>query len=151
MFLLGKKSGSWTQQQTHITGGLQSSPSQCFTILLCLLQGEYTLLDFTEIKAEQHKDIVSWKHHVHCMCLFLRACFNELQDNYTILWIVLDYTSDAIYYTDCFVKSRTGDKSSHTTQRCIETHSLPIHICSEQHNTFTVHKDIPFRGNESTS
>ncbi len=38
-----------------------------------------------------------------------RACFNELQDDYTILWIVLDYSSDVIYYSDTFVRSRTGE------------------------------------------
>uniref|UniRef100_A0A3P8UTR9 Cyclic nucleotide gated channel subunit alpha 3 n=1 Tax=Cynoglossus semilaevis TaxID=244447 RepID=A0A3P8UTR9_CYNSE len=37
-----------------------------------------------------------------------RACFNELQNSYTKLWIFLDYTSDFIYYTDTFVRSRTG-------------------------------------------
>lgn len=54
--------------------------------------------------------------NIICITIFLllRACFNELQDDYTILWIILDYASDAIYYTDCFVKSRTGDRSSHT-------------------------------------
>lgn len=40
--------------------------------------------------------------------LSFRACFNELQDTYTKLWIVLDYTSDLIYYADTFVRSRTG-------------------------------------------
>ncbi|XP_030647496.1 cyclic nucleotide-gated cation channel alpha-3 isoform X3 [Chanos chanos] len=42
------------------------------------------------------------------MMLVTRACFNDLQENYTVLWMVLDYTSDAIYYTDTFVRSRTG-------------------------------------------
>ncbi|XP_056459786.1 cyclic nucleotide-gated cation channel alpha-3 [Gadus chalcogrammus] len=42
------------------------------------------------------------------MMLITRACFNELQDTYTRLWIFLDYTSDFIYYTDSFVRSRTG-------------------------------------------
>lgn len=42
---------------------------------------------------------------IFCPC---RACFNELQDTYTKLWIFLDYTSDFIYYTDTFVRSRTG-------------------------------------------
>ncbi|XP_029564195.1 cyclic nucleotide-gated cation channel alpha-3-like [Salmo trutta] len=42
------------------------------------------------------------------MMLVTRACFNELQSTYTTLWIVLDYTSDLIYYTDTFVRSRTG-------------------------------------------
>lgn len=40
--------------------------------------------------------------------LSFRACFNELQETFTKLWIVLDYTSDFIYYADTFVRSRTG-------------------------------------------
>uniref|UniRef100_A0A673W0C9 Cyclic nucleotide gated channel subunit alpha 3 n=1 Tax=Salmo trutta TaxID=8032 RepID=A0A673W0C9_SALTR len=42
------------------------------------------------------------------MMLVTRACFNELQYTYTILWVVLDYTSDLVYYVDTFVRSRTG-------------------------------------------
>lgn len=42
---------------------------------------------------------------------FSRASFNELQSSYTKLWIVLDYTSDIIYYMDTFVRSRTGPNS----------------------------------------
>uniref|UniRef100_A0A3B4Y2L0 Cyclic nucleotide gated channel subunit alpha 3 n=1 Tax=Seriola lalandi dorsalis TaxID=1841481 RepID=A0A3B4Y2L0_SERLL len=37
-----------------------------------------------------------------------RACFNELQNSYTHLWIFLDYASDIIYYGDTFVRARTG-------------------------------------------
>lgn len=37
-----------------------------------------------------------------------RACFNELQDTYTRVWLVLDYTADFIYFADTFVRSRTG-------------------------------------------
>ncbi|XP_062412530.1 cyclic nucleotide-gated channel cone photoreceptor subunit alpha [Sardina pilchardus] len=40
--------------------------------------------------------------------LVTRSSFDELQENYTILWIILDYSSDAIYYTDWFVKARTA-------------------------------------------
>lgn len=40
--------------------------------------------------------------------LSFRACFNELQNKYTRLWLVLDYTADVIYYADSFVRSRTG-------------------------------------------
>ncbi|XP_051915177.1 cyclic nucleotide-gated channel cone photoreceptor subunit alpha-like [Hippocampus zosterae] len=40
--------------------------------------------------------------------LVARACFNELQNNNTILWIVLDYTSDVLYLADSFVRARTG-------------------------------------------
>ncbi|KAK2858306.1 hypothetical protein Q7C36_006225 [Tachysurus vachellii] len=42
------------------------------------------------------------------MMLITRACFNELQDSYTTLWMVLDYSSDFLYYVDTFVRSRTG-------------------------------------------
>lgn len=38
-----------------------------------------------------------------------RACFNELQERYTYIWVVLDYTSDVLYYIDTFVRSRTGN------------------------------------------
>ncbi|KAI5619633.1 cyclic nucleotide-gated cation channel alpha-3 isoform X3, partial [Silurus asotus] len=37
-----------------------------------------------------------------------RSCFNEVQKDYTLLWIILDYTSDVIYYIDTFIRSRTG-------------------------------------------
>lgn len=37
-----------------------------------------------------------------------RACFNELQYANTTLWMVLDYTSDVLYYIDTFVRARTG-------------------------------------------
>ncbi|XP_067085932.1 cyclic nucleotide-gated channel cone photoreceptor subunit alpha [Osmerus mordax] len=42
------------------------------------------------------------------MMLVTRACFNELQNSYTTLWMFLDLTSDIIYYMDTFVRSRTG-------------------------------------------
>uniref|UniRef100_A0A8C9R750 Cyclic nucleotide gated channel subunit alpha 3 n=1 Tax=Scleropages formosus TaxID=113540 RepID=A0A8C9R750_SCLFO len=42
------------------------------------------------------------------MMLVTRACFNELQEKFTTLWIILDCSSDVIYYTDTFVRSRTG-------------------------------------------
>ncbi|XP_062854221.1 cyclic nucleotide-gated channel cone photoreceptor subunit alpha [Trichomycterus rosablanca] len=42
------------------------------------------------------------------MMLITRACFNELQDSFTTLWMALDYSSDLIYYGDTFVRSRTG-------------------------------------------
>ncbi|XP_047669492.1 cyclic nucleotide-gated channel cone photoreceptor subunit alpha isoform X2 [Tachysurus fulvidraco] len=42
------------------------------------------------------------------MMLITRACFNELQDSYMTLWMVLDYSSDLLYYVDTFVRSRTG-------------------------------------------
>ncbi|XP_060717102.1 cyclic nucleotide-gated cation channel alpha-3 [Tachysurus vachellii] len=42
------------------------------------------------------------------MMLVTRSCFNELQTDYTMLWVALDYTSDVIYYIDTFIRSRTG-------------------------------------------
>ncbi|KAJ8004042.1 hypothetical protein DPEC_G00154680 [Dallia pectoralis] len=42
------------------------------------------------------------------MLLVTRASFNDLQINYTYLWVLLDYSSDIIYYIDTFVRSRTG-------------------------------------------
>ncbi|XP_028296056.1 cyclic nucleotide gated channel subunit alpha 1a [Gouania willdenowi] len=40
--------------------------------------------------------------------IIARACFEELQHNYLIYWILLDYSSDLIYLADMFVRSRTG-------------------------------------------
>nr|XP_020444486.1 cyclic nucleotide-gated channel cone photoreceptor subunit alpha-like isoform X1 [Monopterus albus] len=40
--------------------------------------------------------------------LVARACFNELQNQNTTTWIILDYTSDVLYYFDIFVRTRTG-------------------------------------------
>ncbi|XP_024133909.1 cyclic nucleotide-gated cation channel alpha-3 isoform X3 [Oryzias melastigma] len=42
------------------------------------------------------------------MMIVTRASFNDLQQSYTRLWIVLDYTADLIYLGDTFVRSRTG-------------------------------------------
>ncbi|KAG5833356.1 hypothetical protein ANANG_G00275080 [Anguilla anguilla] len=41
------------------------------------------------------------------MMLVTRACFNELQESFTKLWLTLDYSSDIIYIIDTFVRSRT--------------------------------------------
>ncbi|XP_006001372.1 cyclic nucleotide-gated olfactory channel [Latimeria chalumnae] len=42
-------------------------------------------------------------------CLLVaRACFNDLQTENFILWLVLDYVSDAIYILDTFFRLRTG-------------------------------------------
>ncbi|KAM4662783.1 cyclic nucleotide-gated channel alpha-2-like isoform 1-T2 [Discoglossus pictus] len=40
--------------------------------------------------------------------LVVRACFDVLQSNYTIVWITLDYISDFIYICDIIVRLRTG-------------------------------------------
>ncbi|KAF3706418.1 Cyclic nucleotide-gated cation channel alpha-3 [Channa argus] len=42
------------------------------------------------------------------MFLVARACFNELQKINLTTWLVLDYTSDVLYYIDTFVRARTG-------------------------------------------
>ncbi|XP_026796455.1 cyclic nucleotide gated channel subunit alpha 2a [Pangasianodon hypophthalmus] len=42
-------------------------------------------------------------------CLLVaRACFDELQTNSYILWLVLDYLSDLVYILDTCVRLRTG-------------------------------------------
>ncbi|XP_029949193.1 cyclic nucleotide gated channel subunit alpha 1a [Salarias fasciatus] len=40
--------------------------------------------------------------------IIARACFEELQYNYLIYWVFLDYTSDLIYLADMFFRTRTG-------------------------------------------
>ncbi|XP_074153423.1 cyclic nucleotide-gated channel alpha-3 isoform X1 [Sminthopsis crassicaudata] len=42
-----------------------------------------------------------------CM-LVCRACFDELQSDYLMTWLILDYTSDVIYILDLLVRMRTG-------------------------------------------
>uniref|UniRef100_A0A2K5SD35 Cyclic nucleotide gated channel subunit alpha 3 n=1 Tax=Cebus imitator TaxID=2715852 RepID=A0A2K5SD35_CEBIM len=42
-------------------------------------------------------------------CLLIcRACFDELQSEYLMLWLVLDYSADVLYVLDVFVRARTG-------------------------------------------
>uniref|UniRef100_G1P8D9 Cyclic nucleotide-gated channel alpha-2 n=1 Tax=Myotis lucifugus TaxID=59463 RepID=G1P8D9_MYOLU len=42
-------------------------------------------------------------------CLLVaRACFSDLQKNYYLVWLVLDYYSDVVYIADLFVRLRTG-------------------------------------------
>lgn len=38
----------------------------------------------------------------------LRACFDELQNDYLAVWFIVDYVSDVIYIADMFVRTRTG-------------------------------------------
>ncbi|XP_037620006.1 cyclic nucleotide gated channel subunit alpha 1a, partial [Sebastes umbrosus] len=40
--------------------------------------------------------------------IIARASFEELQHDYLIYWVVLDYTSDIIYLADMFFRTRTG-------------------------------------------
>ncbi|KAM8784408.1 cyclic nucleotide-gated channel alpha-3 [Rhynchonycteris naso] len=42
-------------------------------------------------------------------CLLVcRACFDELQSEYLVLWLVLDYMADVLYGLDVLVRTRTG-------------------------------------------
>eukprot|EP00069_Balaena_mysticetus_P012604 bmy_21711T0 len=42
-------------------------------------------------------------------CLLVcRACFDELQSEYLMLWLVLDYSADFLYGFDVLVRARTG-------------------------------------------
>ncbi|KAJ8253062.1 hypothetical protein GJAV_G00208700 [Gymnothorax javanicus] len=47
------------------------------------------------------------------MMLVTRACFNELQESYTKLWLTLDYSSDVIYIFDTFVRMRTETRTNY--------------------------------------
>lgn len=38
-----------------------------------------------------------------------RACFDELQSEHVMLWLVLDYLSDVLYGLDMLVRARTGE------------------------------------------
>ncbi|KAM6941766.1 cyclic nucleotide gated channel subunit alpha 1a [Lycodopsis pacificus] len=40
--------------------------------------------------------------------IIARACFEELQHDYIVYWVILDYTSDIIYVADMFFRARTG-------------------------------------------
>ncbi|XP_077321813.1 cyclic nucleotide-gated channel alpha-2-like [Lithobates pipiens] len=40
--------------------------------------------------------------------LVVRACFNDLQTNYIIVWLTLDYVCDIIYIVDILIRFRTG-------------------------------------------
>ncbi|XP_041789092.1 cyclic nucleotide gated channel subunit alpha 1a [Chelmon rostratus] len=40
--------------------------------------------------------------------IIARACFEELQHNYLIYWVILDYTADIMYLADMFFRTRTG-------------------------------------------
>uniref|UniRef100_A0A087XHJ5 Cyclic nucleotide gated channel subunit alpha 1a n=1 Tax=Poecilia formosa TaxID=48698 RepID=A0A087XHJ5_POEFO len=40
--------------------------------------------------------------------IIARACFEELQQDYILYWILLDYSCDLVYLADMFVRTRTG-------------------------------------------
>lgn len=41
---------------------------------------------------------------------WLRACFDELQSEHLVLWLVLDYSADVLYGLDVLVRARTGER-----------------------------------------
>ncbi|KAA0713014.1 Cyclic nucleotide-gated channel cone photoreceptor subunit alpha CNG channel 1 [Triplophysa tibetana] len=69
---------------------------------------EVWIMDPASDKYYRWLTIIAAPVFYNLIMLVTRACFNELQNSYTILWIILDYTSDVIYYMDTFVRSRTG-------------------------------------------
>ncbi|XP_041694592.2 cyclic nucleotide-gated cation channel alpha-3-like [Coregonus clupeaformis] len=69
---------------------------------------EIWIMDPSADKYYRWLTIIAAPCFYNLMMLVTRACFNELQSTYMTLWIVLDYTSDLIYYTDTFVRCRTG-------------------------------------------
>uniref|UniRef100_A0A8C9XKJ6 Cyclic nucleotide gated channel subunit alpha 3 n=1 Tax=Sander lucioperca TaxID=283035 RepID=A0A8C9XKJ6_SANLU len=52
--------------------------------------------------------IISIPVFYNLMFLVARSCFNDLQHTDIMMWMVLDYTSDVLYYIDTFVRARTG-------------------------------------------
>ncbi|XP_068177968.1 cyclic nucleotide gated channel subunit alpha 1a isoform X2 [Antennarius striatus] len=40
--------------------------------------------------------------------IIARACFEELQQNFLLYWVFLDYTADLMYLADMFFRTRTG-------------------------------------------
>ncbi|XP_051562831.1 cyclic nucleotide-gated channel cone photoreceptor subunit alpha-like isoform X2 [Myxocyprinus asiaticus] len=69
---------------------------------------EIWIMDPSTDKYYRWLSVIAAPVFYNLMMLVTRACFNELQNSYTTLWMILDFTSDAIYYTDTFVRSRTG-------------------------------------------
>lgn len=81
----------------------------------------------------QSSVVVSDVLTIDLFCFPHSACFNELQYNNTILWLVLDYSSDALYFADTFVRARTGQcwECSHSTlwhfEQCDESNPTLMH------------------------
>ncbi|XP_041935838.1 cyclic nucleotide-gated channel cone photoreceptor subunit alpha-like [Alosa alosa] len=85
------------------------SSTDYFNIVLILcFRKEYWIMDPSTDLYYRWLTIVAVPAFYNLMLLITRACFNELQQRNTYLWIALDYTADAIYYMDTFVRSRTG-------------------------------------------
>ncbi|XP_053714091.1 cyclic nucleotide gated channel subunit alpha 1a isoform X1 [Synchiropus splendidus] len=75
------------------------------------------------LREEEAEDRVRWRRRIHCgkkkgkkeedsqwsVCSSPnRACFEELQHNFIVYWILLDLLSDLIYVADMLVRTRTG-------------------------------------------
>lgn len=43
------------------------------------------------------------------LVMLFRACFDELQSEHLVLWLVLDYSADVLYGMDVLVRARTGE------------------------------------------
>lgn len=57
---------------------------------------------------KHNKQLLFYKTHSWLFVSFSRACFEELQHNFLIYWVILDYSSDLIYLADMFFRTRTG-------------------------------------------
>uniref|UniRef100_H3DJU5 Cyclic nucleotide gated channel subunit alpha 3 n=1 Tax=Tetraodon nigroviridis TaxID=99883 RepID=H3DJU5_TETNG len=74
----------------------------------CVSRKEIWIMDPAADQYYRWLTVIAAPVFYNLMMIVTRACFNELQDTYTKLWIALDYTADFIYYADTFVRSRTG-------------------------------------------
>lgn len=63
--------------------------------------------------------------------LYFRACFNELQESYIHLWLILDYTTDLIYYADTFVRARTGQIPDGIYRKDVFVHQLGCTVAQD--------------------
>lgn len=52
-----------------------------------------------------------------CVNVCFRACFEELQTDYLMLWFLLDFVCDLTYIADMIFRTRTGP-SPHTPTDC---------------------------------
>ncbi|XP_066519175.1 cyclic nucleotide-gated channel cone photoreceptor subunit alpha isoform X4 [Hoplias malabaricus] len=87
---------------------LEESRRSSFTGAGAMARKEVWIMDPATDTYYRWLTVIAAPVFYNLMMIVTRACFNELQDKYTILWIILDYGSDAVYYTDTFVRSRTG-------------------------------------------
>lgn len=54
-----------------------------------------------------------------------RACFEELQHDFFIYWVVMDYSADVIYLADMFFRTRTGEKMNRSCNLLKDNFRLP--------------------------